>query len=222
MATPANTSTELTLAKVRNELATNSYGTAYTAGETSLYQASIGTYGTINTANASADRPNGTAPHTLSEFYNYDHDLTSFVHETAITTGNTGGYGFAQSGYFASVYGSITDDSIDLNGVSNQTITGFYSNSSSTTATTGIVFFRVVDSGGTDNTNGGWTTIYVYMNQSNGSGSPDHTFTRTNASFTANSGTKTWSFSVSETNSPYVYGTYFGGSTATNIYLEIE
>ena len=222
MATPANTSTEITLAKVRNELATNSYGTAYTAGETSLYQASIGTYGTINTANASGDRPDGAAPHTLSEFYNYDHDLSSFVHETAITTGNTGGYGFAQSGYFQNNYGSITDDSIYLANV-DQTITAFYSNSGSTTATSGVVFFRVVDSGGSDNTNGGWTTLYVYMNQSNGSGSADYTFSRTSAnSFTGNGGVKTWTWNVYVGSSPYVYGTYFGGSTATNIYLEIE
>ena len=29
---------------------------------------------TINTANASADRPDGSAPHAMSEFYSYDHD----------------------------------------------------------------------------------------------------------------------------------------------------
>jgi|9_EtaG_2_1085328.scaffolds.fasta_scaffold39235_2 hypothetical protein len=30
-----------------------------------------------NTANASADRPDGSAPHAMSEFYNYDHDKVS-------------------------------------------------------------------------------------------------------------------------------------------------
>ena len=29
---------------------------------------------TINTANASADRPDGSAPHAMTEFYSYDHD----------------------------------------------------------------------------------------------------------------------------------------------------
>ena len=55
MATPANTSTELRLAKIRQELINNNYSMgAYQVGETSLYQASIGTYGTINTGNATA------------------------------------------------------------------------------------------------------------------------------------------------------------------------
>ena len=162
------------------------------------------------------------APYAMSEFRGYDHDYVSVIHSTAITTGNTGGYGFAQSGYFQGSYGSITSDLFTLNSVSNQRITGFYSNSTSTTATTGIVNFRVVDSGGNDSSNAGWTVLYVYMNQSNNSGSPDHTFSRTNAaSFTGNSGTKTWTFNVSNSNSPYVYGTYFGGSTNTNIFLEI-
>jgi|TARA_R110001606_G_C15314239_1_gene643956 hypothetical protein len=42
-----------------------------------LKDASDGTAGTINTANASTDRPDGTAPHAISEFYSYDHSATS-------------------------------------------------------------------------------------------------------------------------------------------------
>ena len=38
-----------------------------------LKDASDGTVATINTNNAAADRPNGTAPHAISEFYSYDH-----------------------------------------------------------------------------------------------------------------------------------------------------
>ena len=43
----------------------------------SLKELSDGTVATINTENASANRPDGSAPHEISEFYSYDHDLTS-------------------------------------------------------------------------------------------------------------------------------------------------
>ena len=42
-----------------------------------LKDASDGTAATINTANASTDRPDGTAPHAISEFYGYDHSASS-------------------------------------------------------------------------------------------------------------------------------------------------
>ena len=41
---------------------------------------------TINTFNASSDRPDGNAPHAMSEFYSYDHDAGV----TISTSGNTG------------------------------------------------------------------------------------------------------------------------------------
>ena len=221
MATPANTSTELTLAKVRNELATNSYGTAYTAGETSLYQASIGTYGTINTGNASADRPDGTAPHSLSEFYNYDHDLTTNIHSTSLTNGNTGGYGFAQSGFFASSYGSISDATItSFDGASTFSITGLYSHANNTGATSGNILFRVVNSSGSGASNSGFTTLKLWLQQSNDSGSPDLTLTRSLASYNGSGGTRTWSWAVS-VSSGSIFGTYFGGSNAYNYFMEL-
>ena len=43
----------------------------------SLKEASDGTVATINTANASANRPDGSAPHSMSEFYSYNHDASS-------------------------------------------------------------------------------------------------------------------------------------------------
>jgi len=43
----------------------------------SLTEASDGTVATINTGNDSGDRPDGSAPHTMSEFYSYDHDLVT-------------------------------------------------------------------------------------------------------------------------------------------------
>ena len=74
MAVPA--SGEISLAKIRNEIETNAYGTAYTAGSTSLTSLSTGVYDTINQSNAAADRPDGATPHNISEFFNYDHDAS--------------------------------------------------------------------------------------------------------------------------------------------------
>jgi hypothetical protein len=44
-----------------------------------------GGFDAINTANASADRPNGSSPHNMSEFYAYDHDKTALTLLQTIT-----------------------------------------------------------------------------------------------------------------------------------------
>ena len=74
MAVPS--SGALSLASIRGELENDSYA-AYTSGATTLENASTGDYGIINTANAAADRPDQVAPHAMSEFYAYDHDISS-------------------------------------------------------------------------------------------------------------------------------------------------
>jgi hypothetical protein len=53
------------------------FGRSGTTANSSLEDLSDGTVATINTANASADRPDGSAPHSMTEFYSYDHDLAS-------------------------------------------------------------------------------------------------------------------------------------------------
>ncbi len=75
MAVPS--SGALSLAGIRAELATNTYNASATT-TASLEDCSDGTVATINTANASSDRPDGSAPHSMAEFYAYDHDLSSF------------------------------------------------------------------------------------------------------------------------------------------------
>ena len=67
----------LSLAGIRAELATNTYNASATT-TASLEDCSDGTVATINTGNASGDRPDGNTPHLMSEFYAYDHDLSSF------------------------------------------------------------------------------------------------------------------------------------------------
>ena len=81
MAVPSSGS--LSLFGIYKELTTNTYTTTYDgANNISIRLASIGTYGAINTNNATADRPNGSPPHAMSEFYNYDHDKSGVTSGT--------------------------------------------------------------------------------------------------------------------------------------------
>jgi len=63
------------------------FGRSGTTANSSLEDLSDGTVATINTANASGDRPDGSAPHAMTEFYSYDHDL---VTTSWSVSGNTG------------------------------------------------------------------------------------------------------------------------------------
>lgn len=94
------------------------FGRTSNTANTTLASASIGSYGTINTGNASANRPDGSAPHAMSEFYSYDHDLVtqatfnawtgSFSSTTQINFGvlQTGGNTSTKTGYGIFVTGS--------------------------------------------------------------------------------------------------------------------
>ena len=53
------------------------FGRSSTTSNTSLEDLSDGTVATINTVNDSGDRPDGSAPHAISEFYSYDHDAVA-------------------------------------------------------------------------------------------------------------------------------------------------
>jgi len=64
----------ISLRSIRNELHNSNYNGSTSFSNISLKDLSDGTIATINTNNALADRPNGSAPHSMSEFYAYDHD----------------------------------------------------------------------------------------------------------------------------------------------------
>jgi len=72
MSVPA--SGELSLWKIMNEVDDDDYNAGGQYTNISLSDLSDGTVDTINTN--SAQTPNGTAPHGMSEFYSYDHDAT--------------------------------------------------------------------------------------------------------------------------------------------------
>ena len=68
------------------------FGRSGTTANSSLEDLSDGTVATINTANASADRPDGSAPHSMTEFYSYDHSAASTSWSISGNTGlNVGG-----------------------------------------------------------------------------------------------------------------------------------
>ena len=99
----------LSLAGIRAELTTNTYNASATVS-TSLQEASTGSYGTINTANASADRPNGSVPHGMSEFYAYDHDLSSFADDISFDFDGSNDYLEAPNGLAQAI--SVTQGSM--------------------------------------------------------------------------------------------------------------
>jgi hypothetical protein len=75
---------QITLYGVAKELELNNYSStipvstyiSYYADPVSLVNMSTGAGGfdSINTANSAANRPNGSSPHSLDEFYAYNHD----------------------------------------------------------------------------------------------------------------------------------------------------
>ena len=66
----------LSLLGIRREVSGNNYNSSTNYTNISLEDLSDGTVATINTSNNSSDRPDGSAPHAMSEFYVYDHDLS--------------------------------------------------------------------------------------------------------------------------------------------------
>ena len=74
---------------IRREIGNNNYSATNGYLAISLTSMSTGVNGTINTANAVGDRPNGSAPHSMSEFYSYDHDATSVSYNSQMTVYNS-------------------------------------------------------------------------------------------------------------------------------------
>ena len=77
---------EISLFKIRHEIVNNDYNHngVFLIAATSLTSLSNGSFGTINTGNAATDRPNGSAPHSMSEFYSYDHDVSSVTYTSRL------------------------------------------------------------------------------------------------------------------------------------------
>ena len=101
----------------------------------SLSDASRGIIETINTNNAVADRPDGSTPHAMSEFYSYDHSASA---------GLAGSYGNSSSTIvWSGDQGSSTTAIVDSFDVSSAAFCG-----QSAIGETGHVYFRIVSTSG--------------------------------------------------------------------------
>ena len=134
---------------IRRELGTNNYNSSTNYTNISLQTMSTGGNGTINTANSASVRPDGSAPHEVSEFAGYDHDKTSNTTPPTVSTTSAshdstnnemdmGGYIAAQGSSSITARGfvysaSTTSPTLTSSGTSTETVpgtsTGLYSGS---------------------------------------------------------------------------------------------
>jgi hypothetical protein len=83
-----------------------------------------------------------------------------------------------------------------------------------------VLYFGLKSSGSSTFVNestadGGFDTLKIYLNQSNGSGSPDLSLARTSANFSSTTNAGDWSWSS------VAISTYFGLSSSTTNYFEL-
>ena len=116
----------LSLRSIRNELYNNNYNASNTFSNVSLATMSTGGNATINTANSSSDRPNSLAPHSMSEFYSYNHDETSTLASGTITVGVDNIYSSYFYGYSSNSFPSMGSASVGLVMNSWAAITAMY------------------------------------------------------------------------------------------------
>jgi hypothetical protein len=160
MAVPS--SGTLSLARIRGELQSNNYS-LYTSAATSLGSSSNGTYGTINTYNSAANRPDGNQPHKMSEFYAYDHDYNPVDFSATLTTGVTTYYGNTFSGYrtgFPGPIGSMSNTSFNNYTIGNLSYFGGTNPYIELTFTSGRIGFSNLTIGGTSyGGSSSWTAV---------------------------------------------------------------
>jgi hypothetical protein len=103
------------------------YATFY-ATPISLKNMSTGAGGfdSINTANSSSNRPDGSTPHSMGEFYAYDHDLTTALASGTITTGVDNIYSSFFYGYGSAFFPNMGSISAGLGTSTFGTITALY------------------------------------------------------------------------------------------------
>jgi len=135
MAVPASGTANLSMRGIKDELANNNYAGSATFSNISLEDMSDGTDATINTSNASADRPDASAPHAMSEFYSYDHDLAALgaPSNLAVTsqTTSTITFGYTEGNQTTKTYVTLMDyngedDPYEGQNINEETFDGSY------------------------------------------------------------------------------------------------
>jgi hypothetical protein len=241
MAVPS--SGPISLLGIQREIHNNDYNATNTHTNVTLADLSTGQDEDINTDNAAADRPDGVAPHSMSEFYNYDHDLVTetILHSTSFQPEKRTYVVPYQpiyhiSGFTTSLLsrdnaptnlGSVSSQgTFTLGGKTGVNIAGIYNHNNDNNSTNGekiIVQFH--HASGTNFSNSGWTSLRIYAN-SNGSGSPLITLNRTAASSydstiqNSSNVRLTYTYTASRAFSSY-FGTSTTPSSNTTHFIEI-
>ena len=236
MAVPS--SGPLSLLGIQREIFNNNYSASNSHSDISLTDLSEGADEDINTANAASDRPDGNTPHSMSEFYNYDHDLVTetVLHSSSFQPQKAthqfpyqplyhfSGFRTSKGNYPGNtLFGSINSEgSFSLGGKTGVAIGQFYNyniDNSSTTGTRVEILFSATSS--TNFANSGWTKLEVYAS-SDGSGSVLLTLNRADAQFTASGANGThgrkakYAWPSSGHNGSRAFSTFFGTSTTAS------
>ena len=122
-----NIAKEMELNNYSNTIPISTYNSYY-ATPISLGNMSTGAGGfdAINTSNSSSNRPNGSVPHNMSEFYAYDHDKVSALASGTITTGVDNYYSSYFYGYSDAYFPDMGSASTGLTTNSFGSVTGLY------------------------------------------------------------------------------------------------
>tara|TARA_R100000734_G_C3307072_1_gene97598 strand:+ start:945 stop:1418 length:474 start_codon:yes stop_codon:yes gene_type:complete len=134
MAVPS--SGALSLLGIKRELSDDNYSSSNSHSNISLKDCSDGTVENINLNNASSDRPDGNAPHSMSEFYAYDHDFVSVTSFTGGISGDTANAACSIEDFEDTVYHNGSGDFPGMNDI-------VYSDAGTTTLNSShIAFFN--------------------------------------------------------------------------------
>ena len=147
---------------------------------------------------------------SISDFYG----LSSSIHGTAISAAYVDGQYFDQSGYRKNFIGSITDATID----SFQSSTVCEITQVENLAGT-LNFTISITSGSKTFSNSGFTTLNLYLGQTNSSGSADVALARSSATFSNGTNFGRWAWDVGTlggNSSPTFVNGIFGTSTTNN------
>jgi hypothetical protein len=138
-----------------------------------------GTYGTINITNLNANKPTGSSPYKMSDFYKYEHSVTLAASNGSQSFGSSGGNGSStithaqySTFYVSSKPSWVTITSGNYGSSNKDTGDGSVtfsvsSNTSSSRSGTIVITFDVGTSGGgADST----TTRNISISQSSGGG----------------------------------------------------
>ena len=243
MAVPS--SGPLSLLGIQREIFNNNYSASNSHSDISLTDLSEGADEDINTANAASDRPDGNTPHSMSEFYNYDHDLVTTIHSTTFQPEFRqwvvpyqplrAGSGFTTSNNSSNNapnnIGSVTSaGTFTIGGLSGVNLSALYnydSNQGSSPYDTDgeKIVLQFHSTGQTNFADSGWTTCKIYSGSSN-SGTLVVTLTRSsatsfNSTITSNTGTRaTYTFDGVRAFSNH-FGTDTTASNNSQHFLEI-